>query len=102
MIVRCDNFSLFTFRYFRRGSGNRRTAGEAGALGDAKLPEPQSKARSLAEPCPGQPPADSFWIPSFTVLRFLLDLFTCCYGSFGVFLAHSPAFEVGCNKQRSG
>jgi hypothetical protein len=78
--------------------------GEARALDDAKLPEPQNQARSLAEPCPGQPPADSFWIPSFTILRFLLDLFTCCYGCFGVFLAHSPAFEVSCNKatQRTG
>ena len=75
---------------------------EARALDDAKLPEPQKQARSLAEPCPGQPPADPFWIPSFTILGILLDLFACYYGSCGVFLAHSPTFKVSCNKRRSG
>jgi hypothetical protein len=47
MIVRCDNFSLFTFRYFRRGPGNRRTAGEARALDDANAARAAKRAREF-------------------------------------------------------
>jgi hypothetical protein len=92
-------FLTLAFKYLGRRSGNRRTAGEARALDDAKLPRAAKASAEFGRAMSRTAPSRLFLDSLIHHSRILLNLFACCYESCGVFIAHSPAFEkTSCNK----